>query len=90
MRTLLRNRSGRRALVVSDTVFSMDGDVAGVPALLDLCAQEHALLVLDEAHAVLGPDVAVPPDAETHRLKAAKAHRRHLEEECKCLQPATR
>ena len=64
LRTLLRNRSGRRALVVSDTVFSMDGDVADVPALLDLCAQEHTLLVLDEAHAVLGPNVPVPPDAD--------------------------
>jgi len=68
LRALLRNRSGRRALVVSDTVFSMDGDVAEVPALLDLCAQEHALLVLDEAHAVLGPEVAVPPDADVLRV----------------------
>ena len=47
---------------MSDTVFSMDGDVADVDALVELCAQEHALLVLDEAHAVLGPnvDVAAP------------------------------
>ena len=68
LRTLLRNRSGRRALVVSDTVFSMDGDVADVPALLEVCAQEHALLVLDEAHAVLGPEVPVPPDADVLRV----------------------
>jgi 8-amino-7-oxononanoate synthase len=64
LRALLRNRSGRRALVVSDTVFSMDGDAADLPALIDLCTQEHALLVLDEAHAVLGPDVAVDADAD--------------------------
>jgi glutathione S-transferase len=38
----------------------------------------------------LDEHVAVPPDAETHRLKAAKARRRYLEEECRCLQPATR
>jgi glutaredoxin len=31
-----------------------------------------------------------PPEADAHRLKAAKARQRYLEEECKCLQPATR
>jgi len=45
-----------RAVVVTDTVFSMDGDVAPVDALAELCRTFGALLVLDEAHAVLGPD----------------------------------
>jgi 8-amino-7-oxononanoate synthase len=44
-----------RAIVVSDSVFSMDGDVAPVDELAELCASSGALLVLDEAHAVLGP-----------------------------------
>ena len=44
-----------RAIVVSDSVFSMDGDVAPVDELAELCASHCALLVLDEAHAVLGP-----------------------------------
>ena len=65
---LLRDRGARRALVVSDTVFSMDGDIADVDALTELCAREHALLVLDEAHAVLGPRVEAGPDADVLRV----------------------
>jgi 8-amino-7-oxononanoate synthase len=68
LRVILRDRGARRALVVSDTVFSMDGDLADVDALVALCAQEHALLVLDEAHAVLGPRVDTEPDADVLRV----------------------
>ena len=38
----------------------------------------------------LDAQIAEPAEAEAHRLKAAKARRRYLEEECECLQPATR
>ena len=31
-----------------------------------------------------------PPEADAHHLKAEKARRRYLEEECECSQPATR
>lgn len=48
----------RRKLVVTDAVFSMDGDVAPVPALLALCECYDALLMLDDAHGfgVLGAE----------------------------------
>jgi 8-amino-7-oxononanoate synthase len=53
--TMLASHGGP-AIVVSDTVFSMDGDVAPVDDLARICAAHGALLVVDEAHAVLGPD----------------------------------
>jgi len=40
----------KRKLVVTDAVFSMDGDIAPVPELLTLCERHDALLVLDDAH----------------------------------------
>jgi 8-amino-7-oxononanoate synthase len=46
-----------RPIIVSDTVFSMDGDVANARGLAELAESHGAWLVLDEAHAtgVLGP-----------------------------------
>jgi 8-amino-7-oxononanoate synthase len=47
---LLAASSARRKLVVTDAVFSMDGDIAPVPQLLDLCERFDAWLLLDDAH----------------------------------------
>jgi len=48
------------ALVVTDAVFSMEGDAADLPALEALCTAHDALLMVDEAHAsgLLGPEGA--------------------------------
>ena len=51
-----RAHASQPCLVVTDTVFSMDGDVASLPAIARICREGDALLVLDEAHAVLGPE----------------------------------
>jgi 8-amino-7-oxononanoate synthase len=53
----LASSTARRKLVMTDAVFSMDGDCADIPALLALCERFDALLLLDDAHGfgVLGP-----------------------------------
>jgi len=53
----LQASPARRKLVISDAVFSMDGDEADIPALIALCERHDALLLLDDAHGfgVCGP-----------------------------------
>jgi len=46
----LQASTARRKLVVTDAVFSMDGNVADVPALLALCERYDAWLMIDDAH----------------------------------------
>ena len=47
---LLATSCARRKLVVSDAVFSMDGDLAPLPQMLALCDRHDAWLLLDDAH----------------------------------------
>lgn len=57
LESMLRETSGHK-LVVTDGVFSMDGDVAPLRELARLCRENDALLVVDDAHGigVLGPE----------------------------------
>ena len=47
-----RRAPARRRFVVSESLFSMDGDIADVAALAAVCARHDAALILDEAHAI--------------------------------------
>jgi len=53
----LRNEPGRK-LLISDGVFSMDGDIAPLPALVEAAEKHGAIMMVDDAHAsgVLGRD----------------------------------
>jgi 8-amino-7-oxononanoate synthase len=49
--SLMRAANGKRKIVITDTVFSMDGDIAPVDKLYSICSQtEGAIFYIDDAH----------------------------------------
>lgn len=54
---VLARTAPRRALVITDSLFSMEGTVVDLPKIVELVRSHHARLLLDESHAigVLGP-----------------------------------
>ncbi len=49
---LSRAPDGITKLVISDSVFSMDGDIIDLPRMSELCRQHGAWLMIDEAHSI--------------------------------------
>lgn len=48
----LRMHRGRRRAVVTESLFSMDGDLADVQVIAELCTRHDACWIVDEAHAI--------------------------------------
>ncbi|MFZ6693106.1 8-amino-7-oxononanoate synthase [Undibacterium sp. SXout20W] len=47
---MLKACTAKKRVVVTDSVFSMDGNIADLPPLLALCEQYDAWLIVDDAH----------------------------------------
>ena len=67
---------GGGVLVVVDGVFSMEGDVAPLPRIVELCQAYGARLMVDEAHAARSPLLLPQPLRAVHGPRTARRLRR--------------
>lgn len=47
---LIEKENAKRKIVITDTVFSMDGDIAPLRGIYDICLKKNATLYIDDAH----------------------------------------
>jgi len=50
LQTLMKKTKARRKLVITDSVFSMDGDLAPLADIYEICRLQGAILYMDDAH----------------------------------------
>ena len=50
LKTLMEKSGARRKIVATDSVFSMDGDLAPLEDIYEICREHEAMLYLDDAH----------------------------------------
>ena len=50
LHSLLKKAKARRKIVITDSVFSMDGDLAPLPDIHEICRRHSAFLYIDDAH----------------------------------------
>lgn len=60
--------AGRPLIIVTDSIFSMDGDAADLAGTLEVAARHDAVVILDEAHALWGPEVPDVAGVEVARV----------------------
>ncbi|MFN8149833.1 MAG: aminotransferase class I/II-fold pyridoxal phosphate-dependent enzyme [Solirubrobacterales bacterium] len=66
---------GARCLIVTDGVFSMEGDLAPLPGIVDLAAEHGASVIVDDSHGlgVLGASGAAPPSTSASRIASTSS-----------------
>ncbi len=47
---IIRKEDAKNKIVITDTVFSMDGDIAPLSGIYDICEKNNAILYIDDAH----------------------------------------